>query len=79
MFEEYGLRMKKVMRELISKEIVKSIFFRSRMCLTDYFVKVAAAADHVKPADRPRLMVNLIIESPFDSEARWCDVWHVLF
>lgn len=68
MFEEYGLRMKKVMRELVSKEIVKSIFFRSR-CLTDYFVKVAAAAHHVKPADRPRLMVNLIIESPFDSEA----------
>lgn len=57
------------MKELVLKEIVKSIFFRSRICLTDYFVKVAAAAARVKPADRPRLMVNLIIESPSESEA----------
>jgi len=48
-------------------------FFRSRICLTNYFVKVTAIADRVKPADRPRLMMNLIIESPFDFEARWCD------
>jgi len=77
MFERYRIERKNKNEkkyEGVSIERNREInFFRSRICLTDYFVKRAAIANRVKPVDRPRLMVNLIIETPFDFEARWCD------
>jgi len=65
-FEKYELRRKKVKRISIERN---KFFFRSRICLTNYIVEVTAVVVRVKPADRSRLMVNLIIESRFH-EAR---------